>query len=59
MLKITPGIREISLNDDQARTMGAKDAINKGASFLVIGRPITQAENISLALQNFSNLINE
>ena len=58
-LKITPGIREISLNDDQARTMGAKDAINKGASFLVIGRPITQAENISLALQNFSNLINE
>ena len=58
-LKITPGIREISLNDDQARIMGAKDAINKGASFLVIGRPITQAENISLALQNFSNLINE
>jgi len=58
-LKITPGIREISLNDDQARTMGAKDAIKKGASFLVIGRPITQAENISLALQHFSSLINE
>jgi orotidine-5'-phosphate decarboxylase len=59
LLKITPGIREISLNDDQARTMSAKDAIKKGASFLVIGRPITQAENISLALQNFSSLINE
>jgi orotidine-5'-phosphate decarboxylase len=59
VLKITPGIREISSTDDQARTMGAKDAIKKGASFLVIGRPITQAENISLALQNFSSLINE
>jgi len=59
VLKITPGIREISLNDDQARTMGAKEAIKKGASFLVIGRPITQAENISVALQNLSSLINE
>ena len=59
VLKITPGIRETSLDDDQARTSGAKDAIKKGASFLVIGRPITQAENISLALQNFSSLINE
>ena len=58
-LKITPGIREVSSNDDQARTMSAKDAISKGASFLVIGRPITQAENISLALKNFTTLINE
>ena len=59
VLKVTPGIRETSSNDDQARTMGAKNAIKKGASFLVIGRPITQAENISLALKNFSSLINE
>ena len=59
VLKVTPGIRETSLNDDQARTMGAKDAIKKGASFLVIGRPITQAENILVALQNFSSSINE
>ena len=59
VLKVTPGIRETSSNDDQARTMGAKDAIKKGASFLVIGRPITQAENILVALQNFSTSINE
>ena len=59
VLKVTPGIRETSSNDDQARTMGAKNAIKKGASFLVIGRPITQADNISIALQNFSSLINE
>ena len=59
VLKITPGIREISLNDDQARTQGAKDAIKRGASFLVIGRPITQADDISMALKFFTNLINE
>ena len=59
VLKVTPGIRETFLNDDQARTMGAEDAIKNGASFLVIGRPITQADNISIALQNFSSLINE
>ena len=59
VLKITPGIREISLNDDQARTMSAQEAIQKGASFLVIGRPITQADDIATALKNFNKLIDE
>ncbi len=58
-IKITPGIRDISVEDDQARSMSAKDAIKKGATFLVIGRPITQAENISIALQSFSDSIHE
>ena len=58
-IKITPGIRDISVEDDQARTMNAKDAIKKGATFLVIGRPITQAEDISIALQSFSDSIDE
>ena len=58
-IKITPGIREINVEDDQLRTMSAKEAIQKGASFLVIGRPITQAKDISAALQKFSYLINE
>ena len=56
-IKITPGIREISVEDDQVRTMSAKDAIKNGATFLVIGRPITQAEDISMALQSFSDSI--
>ena len=37
--------------------MSAKEAIEKGATFLVIGRPITQAQNISTALNNFSDSI--
>jgi len=56
-IKITPGIRDFAVEDDQARTMSAKDAIQKGATFLVIGRPITKAEDISAALKNFSDSI--
>jgi len=58
-IKITPGIRDIKVEDDQTRTMSAKKAMSKGATFLVIGRPITQAADISLALQNFSRSIDE
>lgn len=58
-IKITPGIREVKTDDDQARTMSAQEAIQKGASFLVIGRPITQANDIATALKNFNKLIDE
>ena len=56
-IKITPGIRDVAVEDDQARTMSAKEAMQKGATFLVIGRPITEAEDISAALKNFSDSI--
>ena len=56
-IKITPGIRDIKARDDQARTMSAKEAIEKGATYLVIGRPITQAQDISTALKTFSDSI--
>ena len=59
LIKITPGIRDIEVEDDQARTMSAKEAIEKGATFLVIGRPIIQSKDISQALQNFNNSIYE
>ena len=59
LIKITPGIRDIKVEDDQARTMSAKEAMKMGASFLVIGRPITQAQDISQALKNFNNSIYE
>jgi len=41
LLSITPGIRLQDSNDDQKRVMTPKEAINLGADFLVIGRPIT------------------
>tara|TARA_Y100000741_G_C18197825_1_gene536331 strand:- start:350 stop:1018 length:669 start_codon:yes stop_codon:yes gene_type:complete len=50
LLSITPGIRLQDSNDDQKRVMTPKEAINRGADYLVIGRPITASENISNAL---------
>ena len=50
---IVPGIRNNSdSSDDQKRTLSAKEAINLGADILVIGRPITQADNPSEAAKS-------
>ena len=58
-IKITPGIRDIKIEDDQERTMSAKEAIEKGSTYLVIGRPITQADDVANALQYFNDTIHE
>ena len=45
-LLVTPGIRLAgSKKDDQCRVVTPEKAIDDGASYLVIGRPITQAED--------------
>ena len=59
VIKITPGIRDVKVDDDQERTMSAKEAIKKGSTYLVIGRPITQADYVADALQNFNDTIHE
>ena len=50
LLSITPGIRPQKINDDQKRVMTPKEAINLGADYLVIGRPITTSKNIGITL---------
>ncbi|NCW11456.1 MAG: orotidine-5'-phosphate decarboxylase [Proteobacteria bacterium] len=57
LLSITPGIRLSESSDDQSRVMTPKDAISKGADYIVIGRPITNAPNISEALQEIHDSI--
>ena len=43
---VTPGIRPtFATNDDQKRVMTPKDAIKSGTDYLVIGRPILQADD--------------
>jgi orotidine-5'-phosphate decarboxylase len=50
---VTPGIRPASSTaDDQTRIMTPRAALEAGSSYLVIGRPITQAPDPLLALQN-------
>lgn len=49
---VTPGIRPADASlDDQSRVLTPSAAIKSGSSYLVIGRPITQAEDPLLALQ--------
>ena len=47
LIIVTPGIRpeNYNKNDDQKRFMSPKEAVNLGANYLVIGRPITQSSN--------------
>lgn len=49
---VTPGIRPVGTNsDDQRRIMTPQRAQAAGSDYLVIGRPITQAEDPAKALQ--------
>ncbi|MEM9469928.1 MAG: orotidine 5'-phosphate decarboxylase / HUMPS family protein [Pseudomonadota bacterium] len=49
---MVPGIRPAgSDTNDQKRIMTPKDALDKGANHLVIGRPITKADNPAEAVK--------
>jgi len=55
---VTPGIRPADSDaNDQSRIMTPRVALENGASYLVIGRPITQAVDPLRALQNIAKEI--
>ena len=57
-LIVTPGIRGSGdAKGDQARTMGAAEAIEAGASYLVVGRPITAAADPRAAAERLASEI--
>ncbi|TFH88214.1 orotidine-5'-phosphate decarboxylase [Billgrantia azerbaijanica] len=50
-LKVTPGIRpSFAAAGDQRRTMTPREALAAGSTLLVIGRPVTQADDPMVAL---------
>ncbi len=56
---VTPGVRPAgTVAGDQKRIMTPEDAIRLGASYLVVGRPVTRAENPLVALANINATIN-
>ena len=58
LLSITPGIRLSGSDDDQSRVMTPQKAIELGANYLVIGRPITESADPQNALKNIYDSIN-
>ncbi|SDX87758.1 orotidine-5'-phosphate decarboxylase [Nitrosomonas sp. Nm33] len=55
---VTPGIRPLNCNkNDQTRVATPQEAIQSGADYLVIGRPITQSPNPLLMLQQLNHEI--
>lgn len=55
---VTPGIRPVGADvGDQSRIMTPGNAIRAGSDYLVIGRPITQAADPLLALQEINQEI--
>ena len=57
---VPPGIRPVdALTDDQNRIATPKMAIQNGADYLVIGRPISRAENPLLMLKYLNKEIEE
>ncbi len=57
-LRVTPGIRTASAaGDDQKRIMTPNEAVELGAHYLVIGRPIAQAADPGRALENIAGEI--
>ncbi|MGB3610555.1 MAG: orotidine-5'-phosphate decarboxylase [Cellvibrio sp.] len=56
---VTPGIRlPDSPKDDQRRTLTPVEAVQAGSSYLVIGRPITQAEDPVAVCKSINRTLN-
>ena len=57
LLVIVPGIRPIDNQDDQKRTVSAEQALRDGADYLVVGRPIRDANDPKAAAEQLQKEI--
>ncbi|MCL5115665.1 MAG: orotidine-5'-phosphate decarboxylase [Firmicutes bacterium] len=57
---VVPGIRLMeNARGDQRRVMGPREAVERGATDLVVGRPIVEASDPAAALERFLAIIQE
>ena len=45
LIAVTPGIRPVANDDDQKRVVDVATAFKSGSDYIVVGRPIKNAEN--------------
>jgi orotidine-5'-phosphate decarboxylase len=57
LMIVCPGIRPIANTDDQKRVVDVSQAFANGADFIVVGRPIRQAEEPKAAAETMQALI--
>lgn len=56
-LIITPGIRPVANRDDQKRVVKVEEAFTNGADYVVVGRPIREADSPKKAAQDIQETI--
>ncbi len=57
LIAVTPGIRPVANDDDQKRVVDVATAFNNGSDYIVVGRPIKNAENRYKAATDIQKII--
>ena len=57
LIAVTPGIRPVANDDDQKRVVDVATAFKSGSDYIVVGRPIKNAENRYQAANNIQKII--
>ena len=57
LIAVTPGIRPVANDDDQKRVVDVATAFKSGTDYIVVGRPIKNAENRYEAATNIQKII--
>ena len=57
LIAVTPGIRPIANDDDQKRVVDVATAFKSGSDYIVVGRPIKNADNRYIAASKIQKII--
>ena len=57
LIAVTPGIRPVANDDDQKRVVDVATAFKNGSDYIVVGRPIKDAENPYQAASDIQKII--